>query len=87
MKARQLIDGASYGPEALAAMGRAFDEAWAQIEAHFGSDPADIEKARLRLADAMLAVANERSRDVAELKKAALAAMALRYRNRPPRCP
>jgi hypothetical protein len=80
MKARQLIDGASYGPEALAAIGRAFDEAWAQIAANFGTDPDDIERARLRLADAMLSVANEHSRDVAELKRAALEAMALRAR-------
>jgi hypothetical protein len=39
MKARALIDGASFGPEALKAMGQAFDQAWAEIEAHFGDDP------------------------------------------------
>jgi hypothetical protein len=49
MKARQLIDAASYGPEALKAMGQAFDEAWQTIEGNFGHDPQDIEKARLRL--------------------------------------
>jgi hypothetical protein len=41
MKARQLIDGASFGLDALKAIGRAFDEAWAQIAA-FGDDPKDI---------------------------------------------
>jgi hypothetical protein len=30
MKARALIDGVSYGPETLKAMGRALDEAWAE---------------------------------------------------------
>jgi hypothetical protein len=59
MKARQLIDGASYGPEALKAMGQAFDEAWQTIEGNFGNDPQDIEKARLRLARDWRAVASE----------------------------
>jgi hypothetical protein len=83
MKARQLIDGASFGPDALKAIGRAFDEAWARIAANFGNDPNDIERARYRLATAMLSVAKEESRDVEALKRAALEAMALGYRNRP----
>jgi hypothetical protein len=87
MKARQLIDGGAFGPETLKAVGQAFDEAWAQIAANFGNDPHDVERARLRLADAMLSVAKEDSRNVAELKKAALETMALRYRSRPPRRP
>ena len=84
MKARQLIDSASYGPEALAAMGQAFDEAWRSIEGNFGSDPRDIEKARYRLATALLSVADEDSRDVEALKRGALEAMALAYREKPP---
>mgnify|MGYP003694653115 CR=1 FL=1 len=31
MRARQLIDGASFGPDALKAIGDAFDAAWAEI--------------------------------------------------------
>ena len=84
MKARQFIDGASFGPDALKAIGQAFDEAWAQIAANFGNDPEDIERARYRLATAMLSVASEDSRDVEALKRAALEAMTLGYRNRPP---
>ena len=57
MKARALIDGASFGPDALKAIGAAFDDAWAQIAVHFGSDPEDIERVRDRLANAVLAVA------------------------------
>jgi hypothetical protein len=30
MKVRQLIDGASFGPDALKAIGEAFDVAWAE---------------------------------------------------------
>ena len=80
MKARKLIDGASYGPEALRAVGQAFDAAWTEIAGNFGSDTQDIERARLRLAKAMLSVANEESRDVEVLKRAALEQMALDYR-------
>ena len=83
MRARPLIDGASFGPDTLKVIGQAFDQAWAQIAANFGNDPSDIERARLRLANAMLSVASEDSRDVAVLARAALEAMALGYRNRP----
>jgi hypothetical protein len=81
MKARRPIDGASFGPETLKAMGQAFDQAWAEIAANFGHDPILIEGARLRLADALLSVATEGSTDVAALKNGALQAMALDYRS------
>src|SRR6187431_2518339 len=80
MKARQLIDGASYGPETLKAIAQAFDAAWASIAGNFGNDPDDIERGRLKLANALLSVASEDSRDVEALKKGALQAMALAYR-------
>jgi hypothetical protein len=54
MKARQLIDGASYGPETVKAMGEAFDQAWAEISGNFGDNPTQIESAQLRLADAVI---------------------------------
>ena len=77
-KARNLIDGASFGPEALKAIGEAFDAAWAEISNNFGDEPADVEKARVRLAKAILSIANDDSRDVAVLKRAALQRMAPR---------
>jgi hypothetical protein len=80
MKARRLIDGASFGPEILKAIGEAFDLAWAEIAGNFGGDPFDVERARLRLAEAMLSIATEDSRDVEALKNGALQAMALGYR-------
>jgi hypothetical protein len=83
MKARRLIDAASFGPEAVKALGQAFDEAWASIAGNFGSDPKAIEAARLRLANALLSIASEDSRDVEVLKKAAMEAMATRYRDEP----
>ena len=82
MRARQLIDGASFGPEALKAVGQAFDAAWAEIATNFGTDPEDIDKARYKLATALLSVASEDSRHVDVLKRAALQSFALDYRER-----
>ena len=80
MNARHLIEGASFGPDTLKAIGKAFDEAWTQIAGNFGNDPAEIEAARLKLAKAVLSVADDNSRDVEALKQAALQRMALDYR-------
>ena len=82
MRVRTLIDGAAFGPEALRVIGRAFDEAWKGIAGNFGEDPQDIETARMNLANAVLSVASEESRDVEVLKLAALQRMALDYRHR-----
>ena len=82
MKARERIDGAAFGPEALNAIGQAFDEAWLEIAGNFGDDPQGIETACTKLANAVLSIANEDSRDVDVLKCAALQRMALDYRRR-----
>ena len=80
MRARHLIEGASFAPDALKAIGQALDEAWKEIACNFGNDPAEIEVARVKLAKALLSVANDNSRDVEALKQAALQRMALDYR-------
>jgi len=77
MKARRLIDGASFGPDTLKVVGQAFDQAWAEIAGNVGTLPIEIEAARLRLAEAMMSVATEDSTDVVALKAGALQAMAL----------
>jgi hypothetical protein len=68
-------------------IGQAFVEAWQSIEGNYGNDTHDIERARMRLATALLSVASEDSCDVEVLKRAALQAMALNYRHRPTREP
>jgi len=79
MEARRLLDSASLGPDALKAVGKAFDQAWSEIEGSIGCDQAR-EAARLKLANALLSVAGDDSRDVEVLKKAALKVMAGDYR-------
>jgi len=54
----------------------AFDAAWAEIADNFGNDPRTIDVARLWLANAMLSIACEDSRNVEVLKRAALERMA-----------
>ena len=81
MDARYVIDSVSYGPEALKAIGQAYDAAWSEIAGNFGDDPRDIERARLTLANSLLSIACEESRDVEVLKNGALQAMALAYRS------
>jgi hypothetical protein len=43
------LEGTSFDPEALKAIGRAFDEAWSDIAGNFG-DAAQIEAVRSKLA-------------------------------------
>jgi hypothetical protein len=81
MKARKQIDGASYAPEVVHALGEAFEQAWKEIAGNFGHDPNRIDAARMRLADAVLSVASETSTDVEALKTGALEAMAGVYRS------
>jgi hypothetical protein len=81
MRARRLIDGASFGPDALKAMWRAFDAAWTEIVDNFGNDPTEIEAARFKLANALLTIASEDSRNVEVFKQAALQRMALDWRD------
>jgi hypothetical protein len=81
-KARALIDGASLGPDALKAAGQAFDQAWTEIAGNF-NDPIQIEGARLSLANALLSIATDDSRDVEVLKRAALQVMANKYTSLP----
>lgn len=81
MKARQLIEGATYGPETLRVIGKAFDDAWSEIAGHFAHQGPQAQSARLKLAHAVLAVARDDSRDSDELKNAALQIMAMNYRD------
>ena len=79
MEARNLIQGATYGPETLKVIGKAFDDAWSEVGSQF--DGLQAQPARLKLAEALLSVAREDSRDPDELKNAALQIMAWAYRD------
>ena len=69
-----------YDPQALKAIGQAFDEAWNEIAGNFGGDATAIRVGRLKLADALLTAADEGNDDVEALKQAALKLLAIAYR-------
>jgi hypothetical protein len=66
----------------LKAIVEAPDQAWSEIAANFQDDLIAWEEARLGLAEALLSIANEESRDVEVLKRAALQRMALDFKRR-----
>ena len=80
MRAQNLLRTHAYGPEALQVITAAFDAAWAELAPTFGGNPERVERARVRLAHAVLAAADEGSRDVADLKGSALQIMDIIYR-------
>jgi hypothetical protein len=80
MRAKKLIEGASYGPEALKIVCQAFEEAWTSIAGNFGDDPAVIEAARINLAKIILAFPHNEIKDVKQIKQSSLQIMALQYR-------
>jgi hypothetical protein len=79
LKARKLIEGASFDPPTLATIGEGFDRAWSEISGQFADDAGQIERARIRLAHSILAVAEEDCRDPERLKRHALEVLALTY--------
>ena len=83
MRAKQLIDSACYGPEALKIIGQAFDEAWISIAPNFGNNPATIEAARLKLAKIVLSFPHEEIASVDQVKTSSLLLMALAYQEPP----
>ena len=72
MKARGMIGGASFRPEVLKVLYQAFDEAWQAIKHRYQGDQTQTDGARINLAHAVLAVAQEDSHDAEQVKKLAL---------------
>jgi hypothetical protein len=75
MKARQLIDSASYGPDQLKVLGKAFDDAWTHIAPHVSDKPSGVAAARLKLAQIVLNLAKNGVMDAQRLTDAAVEAM------------
>jgi hypothetical protein len=59
MKARNLLSGASYGPDKLKDIYQAFDAAWAAIKPLVDDTPLAHEAARIKLANLILDVAKD----------------------------
>ena len=75
MKARQLIENATFDPQQLKNIGKAFDDAWEQIAPAVSSRAEAVEAARLKLANVVLTCAKRGLTEPAVLKEAALKSM------------
>lgn len=78
MKAHHLVHSAIYGPEALKVLFKAFDDAWDEVKPTVSKRPRAIEAARLRLANILLSLVKEDSRDPTQLKNEAIRILLLR---------
>ena len=83
MKARRLTEGSAFAPKTLQTLCKAYDDAWGEIAHHFEGHEKLADEARIRLAHAVLVVANEDSDDFERVKNNALQVMALGYSDRP----
>ena len=83
MKARRVIESASdFDAATLKVLCKAFDDAWSEIEPHFAGDKSATERARTRLAHAVLIVARQGEDNTEQVKNDALQVMALAARRR-----
>jgi hypothetical protein len=76
MRGRQLIGSATYAPDTLKVLFKAFDDAWHELAPAVGTSPLAIEATRLRLANVILSLAGPHSDNAEQLKNAALRIMA-----------
>jgi len=72
MRARRRIENASYDPNQLEALGKAFDDAWARIAPSTSSRRQDIEAARFAVADIVLGYAKNGNFDTQSLADSAV---------------
>ena len=75
MKAHQLIADATFDPDQLKAIRKAFDDAWAQIAPQISQRPDAIEAGRLKLASIVLSVAKRGTLDPKQLSEEAMKLM------------
>ena len=74
MRARRIIEGIAFGPEAIRTASDAFDAAWSEIADRF--EPGFHENARETLAQAIIVATREDSSDADLLRAVGLSAMA-----------
>ena len=75
MKANQLIADATFDPDQLKTIRKAFDDAWEQIAPQISKRPDAIEAGRLKLATIVLSVAKRGTQDAKQLCEESLKLM------------
>jgi hypothetical protein len=77
---KRIIDGAAFGPDVVASLHQAFDEAWSDIAHRFPE--AERDEARNQLAEAIVLAARVNWMDVARVRDTAIRALARAYPSR-----
>jgi hypothetical protein len=77
MRARRIIEGATFGPQVVRAASAAFDAAWVEIADRFDTEMHG--EVREHLASSIISAAREDSADADMLRRAGLSAMARGY--------
>jgi hypothetical protein len=72
MKARRFVGAASFGPDVLKVLFKAFDDAWEEIGPGVSNRANAVNAARLQLASIILKLANADTLDAGQLKNEAL---------------
>jgi hypothetical protein len=80
MRARRIIEGATFCPEVLAVVRQAFEESWTQVAGMFPA--AEHEGVREELAKAVIVIARSNSNDPRPIREAAVQALKRRYPSR-----
>lgn len=75
MKARKILEGASFDPDQLKVVYKAFDAAWEQIAPKLSNRPNAVEAARAKLATTVINLAKAETRNSDELTADAIKAM------------
>lgn len=80
MQPRQMVRPASFGPDALKVIYKAYDDAWKEIAPKVSTDPAAVEWAKMSLATIMLGLANADSVTHDGLRAMAVAVFRAKHR-------
>ena len=80
MRVANILAGCTYGPETLKTIGKAFDDAWAEVTPDVSARASAIEAARLSLATIVLSLAKAGHVERDSLRAAAVDAYRFKHR-------
>lgn len=80
MRARRILEGASYGPDVLKIAHKSFDEAWESVSHLFEHD--EHESVREELAEAVIALLRDETSNVARIRDEAIRSLERNYPSR-----
>lgn len=80
MRAKRILEGASYGPDVLKIAHKAFDEAWANVSHIFTQ--AEHESVREVLAEAVISLLRDEASNIGRIRDEAIRSLQRKYPSR-----